>query len=209
MPNSIASRRCLAVSRWRGASRRRSAARASPAKHADRSADRSNPAPVRACPGASISSPRRCSARATAADTLIGGPRQPEKFVVRDDGFDCVTFCETVLAAADAHDLASFETQLRAIRYRNGVVDWRERNHDFAAWCARNVANGLCHALHSAKRSTSKNRRLAAPAWPPRLSNRGDSRARRCWPTRTGLKTATSSASCHGGRRSTISTAAS
>ena len=32
--------------------------------------------------------------------TLIGGPRRPEKFVVRDDAFDCVTFCETVLAAA-------------------------------------------------------------------------------------------------------------
>src|SRR5450759_4362567 len=34
--------------------------------------------------------------------TLIGGPRRPEKFVVRDDAFDCVTFCETVLAAARA-----------------------------------------------------------------------------------------------------------
>ena len=34
--------------------------------------------------------------------TLIGGPRRPEKFVVRDDAFDCVTFCETVLAAAIA-----------------------------------------------------------------------------------------------------------
>ncbi|MGC2073782.1 MAG: N-acetylmuramoyl-L-alanine amidase-like domain-containing protein, partial [Pseudolabrys sp.] len=34
--------------------------------------------------------------------TLIGGPTRPEKFVVRDDAFDCVTFCETVLAAAIA-----------------------------------------------------------------------------------------------------------
>ena len=32
--------------------------------------------------------------------TLIGGPHRPERFVMRDDGFDCVTFCETVLAAA-------------------------------------------------------------------------------------------------------------
>jgi hypothetical protein len=78
------------------------------------------------------------------ANTLIGGPRTKEVFVVRDDGFDCVTYCETVLAAANAHDLPSFEKELRAIRYRNGEVDWRERNHDFAAWCERNVANGLC-----------------------------------------------------------------
>jgi hypothetical protein len=78
------------------------------------------------------------------ADTLIGGPRKPEIFVTRDDRFDCVTFCETVLAAARAHDLPSFEAGLRTIRYRDGVVDWRERNHDFAVWCERNVANSLC-----------------------------------------------------------------
>jgi hypothetical protein len=78
------------------------------------------------------------------ADTLIGGPRQPEVFVARDDVFDCVTYCETVLAAAKAHDLGSFERELRAIRYHRGVVAWQERNHDFAAWCARNVENGLC-----------------------------------------------------------------
>jgi hypothetical protein len=78
------------------------------------------------------------------ADTLIGGPRKAEVFVTRDDRFDCVTFCETVLAAAKAHDLPSFEAELRAIRYRNGVVDWRERNHDFAAWCERNTIAGLC-----------------------------------------------------------------
>ena len=81
------------------------------------------------------------------ANTLIGGPARPELFVARDDRFDCVTFCETVLAAAKAHDVPSFEAELRAIRYRNGVVEWRERNHDFAAWCERNTANGLCRPI--------------------------------------------------------------
>jgi hypothetical protein len=81
------------------------------------------------------------------ANTLVGGPRKAEMFVVRDDRFDCVTFCETVLAAARAHDLPSFEAALRAIRYRGGVVAWHERNHDFAAWCARNVANGVCRPV--------------------------------------------------------------
>jgi hypothetical protein len=81
------------------------------------------------------------------ANTLIGGPRKPEVFVDRDDRFDCVTFCETVLAAAHAHDLPSFEGELRAIRYRNGAVEWRERNHDFAAWCERNIANGVCRSV--------------------------------------------------------------
>jgi hypothetical protein len=77
-------------------------------------------------------------------DTLIGGPRRPEQFVLRDDAFDCVTFCETVLAAAIAHDNGEFETALREIRYRNGIVNWFERNHYFFEWGQHNVANKTC-----------------------------------------------------------------
>ncbi len=76
--------------------------------------------------------------------TLIGGPRRREKFVVRDDAFDCVTFCETVLAAAIARDPGDFETHLRTIRYHNGVVAWRERNHYFFEWGQHNVENKIC-----------------------------------------------------------------
>lgn len=64
-------------------------------------------------------------------DTLIGGPRRPEVLVVRDDAFDCVTFCEVVLAAASAHDMPEFETVLRRIRYDHGEVQWNRRNHAF------------------------------------------------------------------------------
>jgi hypothetical protein len=76
--------------------------------------------------------------------TLIGGPRRPEQFVVRDDAFDCVTFCETVLAAALARDLDEFETGLREIRYRHGIVNWFERNHYFFEWGQHNVENKTC-----------------------------------------------------------------
>ncbi len=79
--------------------------------------------------------------------TLIGGPRQPERFVVRDAAFDCVTYCETVLAAALAHDFGEFEQTLRAIRYHNGVVSWRERNHYFFEWGRHNVENKTCRAV--------------------------------------------------------------
>jgi hypothetical protein len=78
---------------------------------------------------------------------LIGGPKNQEEFVLRDDAFDCVTFCETVLAAARSFALADFAPQLRKIRYRDGVVDWRERNHYFADWSLQNIANGVCRAL--------------------------------------------------------------
>ncbi len=75
------------------------------------------------------------------ADTLIGGPKRPEVFVVREDAFDCVTFCEVVLAAANAHDMPEFETILRRIRYDRGEVQWRRRNHAFSDWCQRNIDN--------------------------------------------------------------------
>jgi len=79
--------------------------------------------------------------------TLIGGPKAPEKFVVRDDAFDCVTFCETVLAAAIAREPGDFDTVLRTIRYHDGVVAWHERNHYYFEWSQHNVENKVCRAI--------------------------------------------------------------
>jgi N-acetylmuramoyl-L-alanine amidase-like len=79
--------------------------------------------------------------------TLIGGPRRPEQFVLRDDAFDCVTYCETVLAAARAQDIGTFENALQEIRYRHGFVNWFERNHYFFEWCQNNVDNKTCRWL--------------------------------------------------------------
>ena len=81
------------------------------------------------------------------ANTLIGGPRRQEILVVRDDAFDCVTFCEVVLAAARARDLAEFEASLRRIRYAHGDVKWDERNHYFADWSRRAVENEICRPV--------------------------------------------------------------
>lgn len=81
------------------------------------------------------------------ANTLIGSPKLSERFVVRDDAFDCVTYCEVVLAAAMASDLDGFETALRRIRYDHGAVQYDRRNHYFADWCARNIANGICRPV--------------------------------------------------------------
>ncbi len=79
--------------------------------------------------------------------TLVGGPRRPEHFVARDDGFDCVTFCETVVAAAIAENPGEFDSVLRKIRYHNGIVNWRERNHYFFEWGQHNIENGVCQAV--------------------------------------------------------------
>ncbi len=81
------------------------------------------------------------------ANTLIGGPGQEEQFVVRDDVFDCVTFCEVVLAAALSRDMGDFEAALKRIRYEHGRVKWDERNHYFAEWSRRAVENGICRPV--------------------------------------------------------------
>lgn len=77
-------------------------------------------------------------------NTLIGSARKQEIFVVRDDAFDCITYCEVVLAAAIAQDMPEFEAVLHRIRYENGEVHWNERNHYFAEWSRRSVENHIC-----------------------------------------------------------------
>ena len=79
--------------------------------------------------------------------TLIGGPNLTERFVTREDGFDCVTFCETVLAAARAPAPDAFAAELRRIRYRGGEIDWFARNHYFAEWAQNNIANGIVRPI--------------------------------------------------------------
>ena len=49
-----------------------------------------------------------------------------------------------MLAAAISKAPQEFETHLRTIRYHNGVVAWRERNHYFFEWGQHNVENKTC-----------------------------------------------------------------
>ena len=78
---------------------------------------------------------------------LGGGPDETERLSLREDGFDCVTFCETVLAAARARAPDAFAAELQKLRYRDGHVDWFARNHYFIDWGLNNVANGTCRAV--------------------------------------------------------------
>jgi hypothetical protein len=74
---------------------------------------------------------------------LIGSAMDPEVLVTRMDGFDCVTFVETVLAIAHARSQDQFIKNLIAIRYRDGKVEWRNRLHYATDWAAYNCNRGL------------------------------------------------------------------
>jgi len=78
---------------------------------------------------------------------LIGSIAEPEVFVATLDGFDCVTFMETVLALARASDAKGFLDLLRNIRYTHGQVVWKKRHHYTTDWARHNIWHGWLRDL--------------------------------------------------------------
>jgi len=77
------------------------------------------------------------------ANSLIGGPNEPEELVVNLKAFDCVTFIESVLALARGKSPAGFLSELKEIRYRHGLVNWASRLHYFSDWMKSNQRRGI------------------------------------------------------------------
>lgn len=78
---------------------------------------------------------------------LIGSLDQPEVLVTRMDGFDCVTFIETVLALAYARNETEFVRRLRELRYRDGLVQYQNRLHYTTDWSQYHVRRGFLQDL--------------------------------------------------------------
>src|SRR6185436_3462832 len=78
---------------------------------------------------------------------LIGSADVPEVFTLSLDGFDCVTYMESVLALAGARTASGFESRLKRIRYDQGRVDWRRRNHYMTDWIRNNERAGFVRLI--------------------------------------------------------------
>lgn len=78
---------------------------------------------------------------------LIGSSETAEVFTASLDGFDCVTYIETVLALARAADVDEFIEWLRAIRYEHGGIQWERRNHYMTGWIRNNVRAGIIRTV--------------------------------------------------------------
>jgi hypothetical protein len=74
---------------------------------------------------------------------LIGSADTSEVFTASLDGFDCVTYIETVLALARASNVDDFKEWLRKIRYEQGRIQWERRNHYMTVWIRNNVREGI------------------------------------------------------------------
>lgn len=69
-----------------------------------------------------------------AESTLIGDKDCPEVFVINLAGVDCLTFIEYVEAMRRSGSYSDFESNLKRVRYRSGIVDFAKRNHFFTDW---------------------------------------------------------------------------
>ena len=102
------------------------------------------------------------------ANGLVGSPETPEVFTASLEGFDCVTYLETVLALALSDSVSGFGGWLRLLRYEGGRVAWALRNHYMTGWIAGAVRLGAVRRL-AARGSAAKSRLLdAVPGLAPR-----------------------------------------
>src|SRR5215510_13978168 len=76
--------------------------------------------------------------RPYSTNPLGGGPGSKETLTCSLQGFDCVTYIETVLALAASNTVTQFANELRQIRYSGGSVDWFQRNHYMVDWARNN-----------------------------------------------------------------------
>jgi Protein of unknown function (DUF1460) len=74
---------------------------------------------------------------------LIGSADTAEVFTASLDGFDCVTYIETILALSRAANVDNFVGWLRKIRYEQGRIQWEQRNHYMTLWIRNNVREGI------------------------------------------------------------------
>jgi hypothetical protein len=102
---------------------------------------------------------RRFLGRIYKTNPLIGSADTGEVFAASLDGFDCVTYIETVVALAHASNVDDFVGWLRKIRYERGVIQWKRRNHYMALWIRNNVREGIIKPVsvpNAATRTTER-----------------------------------------------------
>jgi N-acetylmuramoyl-L-alanine amidase-like protein len=81
------------------------------------------------------------------SDPLIGSAETAEVFTASFEGFDCVTYQETIVALARASNVDDFADLLRRIRYDKGRVEWPRRNHYMTDWIRNNLREGILRRI--------------------------------------------------------------
>jgi hypothetical protein len=91
---------------------------------------------------------------------LGGGPDSTERLRISLEGFDCVTYIETVLALAASSSVEEVVEAVRGMRYEKGIIDWYHRNHYMIDWAEKNERRGLVKNITAGPDAVSKSRNL-------------------------------------------------
>jgi len=94
------------------------------------------------------------------AHSLVGSVDTPEVFNDSLKGFDCVTYVESVMALVYADKTGNYSSVLKKLRYSDGRVDWRRRNHYMTQWLKNNARHGLIRRVGLRFATTRKQRLL-------------------------------------------------
>ncbi len=70
--------------------------------------------------------------------TLIGDVKTPEMLVINFEAFDCFTFLDSIEAMRLSRSFTEFYKHLIGVRYKEGIVGYKKRNHFFTDWCESN-----------------------------------------------------------------------
>jgi hypothetical protein len=74
-----------------------------------------------------------------AANTLVGGPQEPEHLVVNLNEFDCFTLLDVIEALRRTSATEEFPEKLISVRYFDNTVAYVKRRHFFSDWVVGNV----------------------------------------------------------------------
>jgi N-acetylmuramoyl-L-alanine amidase-like protein len=99
---------------------------------------------------------------------LGGGAGLHEDFTLNLEGFDCVTYVETVLALAWSKQTEDFAELIRQLRYTDGLVAWDNRNHYMVDWAKNNQQRGFLKDLTCGRETVRKMRTLSVVEGLPR-----------------------------------------
>ena len=84
--------------------------------------------------------------------------------LIRYDAFDCTTFVETVLADGDLK-------KLNKIRYKNGEIDFLNRNHFIESDCLMNNADLVQNVSNKYGKTSVRNVRIDKTSWLKKVHN--------------------------------------
>ncbi len=82
------------------------------------------------------------------AEHPLSDVQEDEELRISLESFDCVTFCEEVLALAFARNEQQFKETLKALRYFEKDISWKKRKHYMSDWTRDNAEKAfICDAL--------------------------------------------------------------